>query len=177
MTCASKRCWKCGVEQPPASFCKDRTRRDGLATTCKACQAARSKARNARATADRRAAKLLEPPKPTQTSQKCWMCSAVLPLSSFHKDRTQTTGHSRCCKACARVRYAKWIKSGSASSAAYRSRRRRQSKEAVQSLSDAYLRRKIVRGTRLLAAEVPRALVELKRLQIQILRAVKEVKS
>lgn len=33
-----KPCTKCGIEKSSSSFCKDRTRKDGLATQCKDCR-------------------------------------------------------------------------------------------------------------------------------------------
>ena len=33
---------------------------------------------------------------------KCHICKSVLPLDSFHKDRTRRSGHSTKCKACKR---------------------------------------------------------------------------
>lgn len=40
----------------------------------------------------------------------CQICKAVLPLDSFHKDRTRLNGHSPKCKACKRAKSAAYRK-------------------------------------------------------------------
>lgn len=40
----------------------------------------------------------------------CQICKTTLPLSSFHKDKTKPSGHSRKCKECQRQRSADYRK-------------------------------------------------------------------
>lgn len=161
-----KRCRKCQEVLPVASFCKDKSRKDGVTRYCKRCLAQKN-------LAYRNANKLTR----DQTNgcqpvaeQKCSVCAFILPVSSFHVSQATKSGYVPACKECAatrdRLRH---------STEKSRNKRKQAHRASRNAMTDAYMRELLVRGSNLGAADVPGALLAVKRIQIEILRAAKDM--
>lgn len=97
----TKLCCGCSQVKAKSEFCRNRHRKDGLGTWCRACNIAAQKRRRAR-----HQAVLL----PTVISKSCNKCSRVKASTEFGRDIYSRDGLNSRCKAC---RSLEWHRAGS----------------------------------------------------------------
>lgn len=113
----------------------------------------------------------------------CTKCHQPKPEGEFHRHRDGTRPDCKtCANAASRARDA--VKKPPRTDAdreawrrhyeAHKDRRLQQYRTDTARLSDAYVRKKLVRGTELRVEELPQALVDLKREHLRLLRSLKE---
>ncbi|MET9255914.1 endonuclease VII domain-containing protein [Streptomyces sp. NPDC003717] len=97
-----KECGKCGRELPPASFARDRNRRDGLQVHCRECVAEYSAAhyRRRREAMGKTVRERVDVP---EGHKLCRTCGQVKPHSEWHRNATASDGLATRCKACKAV--------------------------------------------------------------------------
>lgn len=161
-----KRCRKCQEVLPVASFCKDKSRNDGVTRYCKRCLAQKNLAYRNANKFSRQQTNGYQP----IAEQKCSACAVILPVSSFHVSQATRSGYVPACKECAatrdRLRH---------STEKSRNKRKQAHQASRNEMTDAYMRELLTRGSNLGAADVPGALVAVMRIQIEILRAAKDM--
>lgn len=91
-----KKCSKCDKIKPVTSFDSDKTKRLGLASSCKACTQARRKQKHSDWHANKETLEHLF----SKGKSKCTKCNAVKPLNCFLKSNRTKFGIYRTCKDC-----------------------------------------------------------------------------
>lgn len=89
---ARKRCVRCRQDKPVSQFYSAIATFDDLRAECRACSAAKCRAR-------RKANKLLPRDRAGDT-KRCERCRVVFPVSNFHRDAGSTDGLYRYCRPC-----------------------------------------------------------------------------
>lgn len=161
-----KRCRKCHEVLPVASFYKDKSRKDGITCYCKGCLAKKNLAYRNANKLSRDQTTGYQP----VAEQQCSVCAVILPVSSFHVSQATRSGYVPACKECAATRDR--LRHSTEKSREKRKQAHRASRDAM---TDAYMRELLARGSNLGAADLPDALVAVKRIQIEILRAAKDM--
>lgn len=98
-----KTCSKCGEEKPAIEFHADKSKKDGLCSCCKTCNAASGAA--SRAARKKAYADTIIP-----AAKVCPMCDKDKPASEFHSNRARKDGLETYCKACRAARAAAYRK-------------------------------------------------------------------
>lgn len=164
-----KKCFACKQDKSTALFHKDSRAPDGLYSTCRICYSLKRKEQRALARLNRPSKQAPVP----LTEKACTKCKAVLPLAAFSPDKKQRGGCRPRCRACERERFKfkqpEWHEEE-------RARIRRWTTMSTLTLTDNYITRLLSRGGVLKAENTPKALIEVKRLQITILRTVRDSK-
>jgi len=167
-----KQCRKCLDIIETTMFHANKGSKDGLAYYCKQCDSARRKERRVKETptlmTERRKKLGLELP----TSLSCGTCNGVFPVSNFYINSRTLRGYTFNCIPCNRKYSADWI---IANPETYRSIRRKNKRDAIRRLSTPYIRHMLSQGTATSYAQIPQALVEVKKIQMLIKRKVKEL--
>lgn len=138
-------------------------------------------------------------PAATNAEKYCPKCFKTLSLTLFHKNKSKSDGVATYCKSCiseygkredirakhyARMKNnaervkEQWRRSHDNDGHRQRQKERVRAFMKVQSenLGDLYVKSKIARGTGIKFTDIPQSLVELKRAQMMIARALKETK-
>ena len=89
---ARKRCSRCRQDKPVSQFYGAAATFDDLRADCKACSAAKCRAK--------RAANKLLPRDRAGGSKRCERCRDVFPVANFHRDAGSTDGLYRYCRQC-----------------------------------------------------------------------------
>jgi hypothetical protein len=124
---------------------------------------------------------------PATLTKVCTKCDTVRAIEQFHRNKAAQDGRMQRCKLCVaaakKVEYAQ-RKAGTFVSSTTRVKKEQVAKRVatvahyndriVDNLDDAYVRRKLVKQTGLAHDDIPAVAVEVKRLQLQILREARE---
>lgn len=89
---ARKRCGRCRQDKPVSQFYSSAATFDDLRAECRACSAAKCRAR-------RKANKLLPRDRAGDT-KRCEQCRCVFPVANFSRDAGSTDGLYRYCRPC-----------------------------------------------------------------------------
>jgi len=167
-----KQCKKCLESFACTMFYANKGSKDGLAYYCKRCDSARRKERRAKETPElmierRKKLGLVQP-----TSLSCGTCSGVFPVSNFYINNRTLRGFTFNCIPCNKKYSADWIK---ANPDTYRAIRIRNKRDAIRKLSTPYIKHMLCQHTSTSYAQIPQALVEVKKIQMLIKRKVKEL--
>lgn len=168
-----KTCRKCKQTLHHDEFHRDASRKDGLRGVCKACDKPRRAAQNEKDTEKRREARRLAPPAPQEPpkERRCTACKHTMPIEMFSRSKSGPRGFDKKCKPCNRTMNKKWR---DAHGDELRERARLREKTAAAEVSDAYAKHLLSKRSALGRADFPPQLVELKKMQIKLERAVKE---
>lgn len=126
--------------------------------------------------------------------KRCARCKIEKPEIGFHRNNRNPDGREYACKECRRLSrnadtdrrtYQKrkasirayWKDRRSPGNKIEKEAGRMAKKRTIDSLTDGYIRQLLTSQTQLQAQDIPEPLVAIKRLQIQILRAAKDISS
>lgn len=93
---ASKTCTKCEEDKPLGEFYRDRSSKDGIQKSCKACTKARNNARYVRKTQP------IPEAKDPVNNKVCSRCKEEVAKSEFYKDSRSKDGLNGVCAPCSR---------------------------------------------------------------------------
>lgn len=97
-----KRCATCNIKKPFAQFTKDKSKKDGLRTRCKACDRLYAAAQY-QANVDQVEIAAI-------TEKYCSACKQTKPVSEFYRRRDRPCGYANKCKTCRNAYHASYIK-------------------------------------------------------------------
>ncbi len=164
-----KRCTSCKSIKPLWEFNKNKRFKDGHGNQCKACRRIEDRKRpNRRGRYAKR-----------MTDHKCcYVCKALKPLEEFYKNGSE--GFARICRDCQINRRSRLREYGRKKYAANREnillRFRERDRKISESLSNAYIKKMITKGTSLKYRDVPQDLIEAWRLKIKLHRELKNLR-
>lgn len=95
-----KRCPSCGKDKPLDAYSKNSSRRDGVQTYCKACEAGKQKAKYQPKKPAIRMGYRMEALIAEGKRKVCRRCGTAKPLDSFDANSTKSDGKQNYCRAC-----------------------------------------------------------------------------
>jgi hypothetical protein len=188
----SKRCGNCDVTKPLTAFYRNKSLVDGHAYVCKACQDSQAaRRRTERAVKKNREHRDRLNEILADGQKECFQCGARKPFAEFATDSSRLLGVRATCKECekpavvarAQRTYQNHRDAVLQRVAAYRDENREairqyarlRRKTDCEAVNDRYVTKLLTRDTRALKpSQIPKAIVEAKRLEVQIRRYLKE---
>lgn len=189
-----KTCTKCQHSLPEGGFYKRKTSSDGLASSCKECSKkyyALNKSEIAEKSKARRNKDLQAyNAKSAESYRRRKDAARAQHAKHYQQNKTEILKRHACYRAENKerinARYAEYSQKNRSTliekgrryrsgNEAARRRARERARLIVTGLSSSYVKSLIARGSPLSFEEIPESLIEIKRLQIQILRAAKEI--
>ena len=105
----AKACSHCKAVKELTEYNVNKRAKDGRHAICRACHAAKLKARRAatKGQVAPAAQESLVPELPAEPTKACSACKEEKPLTAFHTDRSRPDGHTTQCKDCRNARRAR----------------------------------------------------------------------
>jgi hypothetical protein len=192
-----KTCSHCNIEKPLTEFYKNRSRKDGLQSDCKKCRkegaakwhaehkeqaakrAASYRARNPAKNKERQTKYAIDNKESIAEKAKIYRSKFRDVLNSKSK-KWREANKERCCE-----RGKKWREKNKDAIKAYFNLRKEEHREYMRewskqqgiNLTDLYVRAAVSRMSGVASGDITSELVEAKRLQLQIVRKLKELKA
>jgi hypothetical protein len=121
--------------------------------------------------------------------KKCTKCLEVKAFSEFYKKKSNKDGLQYNCKLCDFFKKKQWEKDNKEKKAIqdqkYRLKHpeksqeswKKKQKKAIENLEDSYIKKKLTERNNLKASDIPQEMLDLKRIQLQIHRHLKEMQN